>query len=193
MKPLTPASPHAIIMLGIPGAGKSAFAEHFAETFQAPILNVTKLQKDLSLDDTRTEKLFNSVLSEYLKTRRTVLIDGRFDKKTKRAELIRTVMKAGYRPLVVWVQTDTAEAKRRALKEYPTGSGLSSSEFDTAVSAFQPPVAQEKAVVISGKHTYATQLKIVLKQLASHVDRAADTSHDTPPSSRPRARGMVLR
>lgn len=193
MKPLTPASPHAIIMLGIPGAGKSAFAEHFAETFQAPILNATKLKRELSLSQASLDKLQAIVLTEYLKTRRTILIDGHFEKKAKRAELVRQVMKAGYRPLMVWVQTDSAEAKRRALKEYPAGSGLSSNDFDAAVASFQAPAEQEKAIVISGKHTYATQLKIVLKQIASHVDRNIDGAHTTPPQSRPRARGMVLR
>ena len=193
MKPLTPASPHAIIMLGIPGAGKSAFAEHFAETFQAPILNATKLRRELSLSQTSVDKLQTILLTEYLKTRRTILIDGHFEKKAKRAELVRQVMKAGYRPLMVWVQTDSVEAKRRALKDYPAGSGLSASDFDAAVAAFQAPTDQEKAIVISGKHTYATQLKIVLKQIASHVDRDIDSSHPSSPQSRPRARGMVLR
>jgi predicted kinase len=179
-------------MLGIPGSGKSAFAEHFADTFQAPILNSTKLQKELGISAKNIEALRGAILSEYLKTRRTILIEGGVDRKTKRTDLIRGLTKAGYQPLIVWVQTDSVEARRRATKPYPDGSGLSNKEFDSAVDAFQPPVAQEKALVISGKHTYATQLKIVLRQIASSVDRTPDT----PPSSlsgRPRGRGAVLR
>ena len=190
MKPLTPASPHAIIMVGIPGSGKSTFAEHFADTFQAPIVSQTKLKNDFSLTADAAETLRSLILGEYLKTHRTVLIDGGTERKTKRAELIRTLAGAGYRPLLVWVQTDAVEAKRRATKEYPKGSGLSADEFTSELKNFQAPGVQEKPIVISGKHTYATQLKIVLKQLASTTTRI-----DTPPDAtgRPRARGMVLR
>ena len=76
MKPLTPASPHAIIMVGIPGSGKSTFAEHFADTFQAPIVSQTKLKNDFSLAIGDAELLQASILGEFLKTHRTVLIDG---------------------------------------------------------------------------------------------------------------------
>ena len=41
MKPPIPAIPHVILMIGIPGAGKSTFAERFSETFQAPIVSYT--------------------------------------------------------------------------------------------------------------------------------------------------------
>ena len=168
MKPLTPASPHAIIMMGIPGAGKSAFAEKFADTFQAPILNRIKLQQELGLDTAQINKLSDLILEEYLKTHRTILIEGDADQKSKRDELTKKLQKAGYRALFVWVQTDTNESHRRATKPYPKGSGLSSEDFDELVAQFEPPHPKENAIVISGKHTYATQLIIVLKQLAQH-------------------------
>lgn len=131
MKPLTPASPHAIIMIGIPGAGKSTFAEHFAETFQAPIVSQTKLEREYHLSRQQAEKLCASILAEYTKTHRTVLVDGGVDTKDRRDDLVRQLSKAGYQPLVVWVQTDTAEARRRALKPFPRGSGLDDASFDS--------------------------------------------------------------
>ncbi|MGH7217961.1 MAG: zeta toxin family protein [Candidatus Microsaccharimonas sp.] len=167
MKPLTSASPHAIIMIGIPGAGKSTFADHFAETFQAPIVSETKLQRQYSLSEAAAETLRDTILTEYMKTHRTVLIDGGLEAKDKREELVRKLIKSGYRPLIVWVQTDTTEAFRRASRPYPKGSGLSSEEFERLLDIFQAPGEKEKMVVISGKHTYASQLKIILKQLAT--------------------------
>ena len=167
MKPLTSASPHAIIMIGIPGAGKSSFADRFADTFQAPIVSQTKYQREYGLSDTEAEELRNSILNEYMKTHRTVLIDGGLNGKEKREELVRRLIKAGYRPLIIWVQTDTAEAHRRAVRPYPRGSGLRDDEFDTLLEAFEAPGEKEKMVVISGKHTYTSQLKIILKQLAT--------------------------
>ena len=174
MKPLTSASPHAIIMIGIPGAGKSTFAERFADTFQAPIVSQTKLQRVYNLSQGAAEALRSEILTEYMKTRRTVLIDGGLDGKDKREEIVRTLIKAGYRPLIVWVQTDTTEAFRRATKPYPRGSGLDNDTFDALLAEFQAPGEKEKMIVISGKHTYASQLKIILKQLA------------TPDSSQPK-------
>ena len=85
----------------------------------------------------------------------------------------------------MWVQTDTNESHRRATKPYPKGSGMSSEEFDDLVAQFEAPHPKEHAIVISGKHTYATQLKIVLKQLAQ-----ATNPTDTPPA--PQGRGRVI-
>ena len=166
MKPLTAASPHAIIMIGIPGSGKTTFADRFADTFQAPIVSQTKLQRDYGLTDVGAETLRDTILSEYMKTHRTVLIDGGLENRQKREEMVRRLVKAGYRPLVVWVQTDTNEAFRRATKPYPQGSGLHDNEFDALLERFDAPGDKEKMVVISGKHTYTSQLKIILKQLA---------------------------
>jgi len=167
MKPLTSASPHAIIMIGIPGSGKSTFADRFADTFQAPIVSQTKLQREYGLSEQEAESLRDTILTEYMKTHRTVLIDGGFNVKEKREALVRRVVKAGYRPLSIWVQTDTSEAYRRAIKPYPRGSGMRDEEFDAYLDAFEAPGEKEKMVVISGKHTYTSQLKIVLKQLAT--------------------------
>ena len=167
MKPLTSASPHAIIMIGIPGSGKSTFADRFADTFQAPIVSQTKLQREYGLVFEDAEALRDTILTEYMKTHRTVLIDGGLDVKEKREAMVRRLVKAGYRPLIVWVQTDTNEAFRRANKPYPQGSGLRSEDFDSLLNMFDAPGEKEKMVVISGKHTYASQLKIILKQLAT--------------------------
>ncbi len=174
MKPLTPASPHAIIMVGIPGSGKSTFAEHFAETFQAPIVNESKIAFEASLNSEQTEKVSSALIRELLKAQRTFLVEAANLTQVKRASLVKTISKAGYRPMVVWVQTETFEAKRRASKPLPIGSGLSSDDFDAAVKKFSAPLPKEKPIVISGKHTYATQLKVVLKQLAG-------SRPDTPP------------
>ena len=167
MKPLTSASPHAIIMIGIPGSGKSTFADRFADTFQAPIVSQTKLQRDYRLSDQEAEALRDTILAEYMKTHRTVLIDGGLDVKEKRETMVRMLVKAGYRPLVVWVQTDTGESLRRATRPYPRGSGMTEEDFDHYLNLFDAPGEKEKMIVISGKHTYASQLKIILKQLAT--------------------------
>lgn len=164
---LSPESPHAIIMVGIPGAGKSAFAEHFAETFKALIVSQSSLQRKYMLSDEGAKALQDDILREFMKTHKTILVDGGYDIKADRDDFVRSLVKVGYRPLLVWVQTDTGEASRRALRPYPRGSGMSPEEFDIRLNQFDPPADKERSVVISGKHTYASQLKIVLRQLAT--------------------------
>ena len=182
MKPLTPASPHVIIMVGIPGAGKSTFAERFAETFEAPIVNHAKLQRELQLNNDQAEHLSDAILNELLKTHKTLLIDGGTDRLTKRLELNNKLKKAGYKPLLVWVQTDTQESRWRAGKPYPKGSGLTGQEFDEIIRQFDAPKPNESPIVISGKHTYTSQLKIVLRQLASS-DENRSKIHPAPRDS----------
>jgi predicted kinase len=186
MKPITPASPHAIIMVGIPGSGKSTFAEHFADTFKAPIINESRIAFEGNLSSEQTEAVSAVFLDEILKTNRTFIVESTNFTRAGRNSLINIVKKAGYRSLIVWVQTESYEAKRRALKAKPVGSGLTEAEFDNAFRTFQPPVAQEKATVISGKHTYATQLKVVLKQLAG----SRPDTHIEPP--KPRQSGNIV-
>lgn len=202
MKPLTPASPHAIIMIGIPGSGKSTFAERFADTFQAPIVSQTKFQQEYHLALSAAESLRDTVLTEYMKTHRTVVIDGGLDSRDKRDTMVRRLVKAGYRPLIVWVQTDTTEALRRARKPYPQGSGLSEDDFDMLLGRFEAPSEKEKVIVISGKHTYTSQLKIILKQLATpdHTQPKVEPSSEQKAATkkivvqnRSRNRGTFLR
>jgi len=187
MKPLTPAIPHAIIMMGIPGSGKSTFAERFAETFQAPIINMPTLMRESGLPSAKANLIAKSLLKEIIKTKRTFIFEGNTHTQDLRADLIRDLTKKGYKTLLVWVQTDTTESLRRALKPHPKGSSMTNEEFDAAIDAFEPPQKKEKFIVISGKHTFGTQLKIVLKQLALAQPRPAigppapRASASTPP------------
>lgn len=166
MKPLTSASPHAIMMVGIPGSGKSTFAQNFADTFQAPIISQSTLQRDYGLSLSAAISLRDSFLTECIKTKHTLIIDGGLDTKESRESMAKYLTKKGYRPMLIWVQTDTNEAFRRASKPHPRGSGMADEEFDAQLDQFEPPHERERATVISGKHTYKSQMKIVLKQLA---------------------------
>lgn len=191
MKPLSLPRPHLIIMVGIPGAGKSFFADHFATTFQTPIINRSQLVRTLfgaSSVDTTTNAVVNkvvaSMLTELFKTNQTVIYEGQAASKTARNELIKIALKAGYAPLFIWVQTESYEAKRRATKLSKDATALTAEQFDQAIDQFDVPSPAEHAIVISGKHTYASQLKIVLKHLTSTraLIKPTSTPRQTPPT-----------
>ena len=184
MKSLSLSKPHVIVMVGIPGSGKSFFAEHFAGTFNAPIINYARLHKELfgsSTNNSENEAIINKVANylfdEVLKTGRTIVYDGQTDLRTERAIIAKKSRDAGYEPLLVWVQTESVTAKKRAIKTH-----LSAEQFDHAMKRFSAPHQSEKAIVISGKHTYNSQLKIILKHLVEPRAQIIERQHLVRPS-----------
>jgi len=184
MKPLTPTTPHVIIMVGIPGAGKTAFAANFAKTFQAPYINPRDISAHTDMSAEATAKVTNVLFHELLKTNRTLVYEGPTNTRVQRLAILKRVTTAGYKPLLVWVQTESIEAKRRAIKKLNNPAAISPEAFDLAIKRFQPPLAVEKPVVISGKHTYATQAKVVLKHLAGARPDAPLADKDRPNTGR---------
>ncbi len=150
-------------MIGIAGSGKTTFAERFADTFSAPFLNVPNLRAG---DDTL--QVAEELLSEFCKTKQTILYEGLGGSRAERQAVARLVRSRGYEPLYVWVQTDPNKAKQRMTKSTSRNPAqMSSDEFDDSMAKFTPPNSSEKGIVLSGMHTYATQAKSVLKRLSS--------------------------
>jgi predicted kinase len=172
MKSLSLSKPHLIIMVGIPGSGKSYFAEHFADTFKAPIVSSHRFRKELFNNPTFSKdeneiisRVADYMLDEVLKTGRTIVYEGQTDFRADRANIAKKSKDAGYEPLFVWVQTEPSTAKNRATKPNPDKPNINNEQFNEMLKRFSTPHQSEKTVVISGKHTYASQLKIVLKRL----------------------------
>lgn len=180
MKSLSLNQPHVIVMVGVPGSGKSFFAEKFAETFHAPFISRDHMMPIVNNVAT-CDALVVVQLKEFLKTHHTLIIEGPATTRSERADIARLARRAGYEALFVWVQTDPATAKLRSMRpgKESTYRPLTSDEYDARAKRFNPPHATEKVVVISGKHTYATQVRAVLKKLAG--PRAAISSHTQPP------------
>lgn len=173
METLSLCKPHLIVMVGIPGSGKSFFAERFAETFKAPIISSERLRKDIfkSLTFSKDEEkivddIANDLLDQVLKTERTVAYDGNVYSLAGYDLIAKKTKKFGYEPLYVWVQTDQVTAQKRAIKPVVGKQIINAAQFDTKLKRFCPPEKTRNFIVISGKHTYASQLKIVLKYLA---------------------------
>jgi predicted kinase len=175
MKTLSLSQPHLLIVVGIPGSGKSFFAEKFAATFQAPYIDYATIM-DISAHNTTTSDIYAGYfLRELFKTNHTLVFDGPSNTKAERAALRDLASAAGYKPLYIWVQTDIATAKSRYIKiSRKLGQHVTGSQYDSLMRQFTAPDSSEQpVVVISGKHTYATQAKAVLKNLV--LDRHAIT------------------
>lgn len=187
MKNLQLTKPHLITVVGIPGSGKTFFAEKFAETFSAPFLNHATIREYTDSSEA-AETLSEHILDQFLRTKQTVIVEGRGNARIERQQISARARANGYEPLFIWVQTEPLTAEVRATKGIrgqKNDTLISREEFDAGVKRFTPLNATEKYMVISGKHTYASQAKIVLKKLVE--PRAAATHPQAPerPVKRP--------
>ena len=179
MRSLQLPKPHLIVVVGIPGSGKTAFAKKFSDTFGAPFINARKLGTD--------RELAYELLREVMKTRATVVYENDSGTRRSRSEISKLARDGGYEPLFVWVQTDAATAHMRATRRTKTNPyAITNEEFDLSLAGFSPLHVSEKPAVISGKHTYASQAKVVLKRLTNDAGRSS-----TGVQSAPRAQADV--
>lgn len=186
MESLNLNKPHSIILVGIPGSGKSFFAEQFADTFKAPIISFDQLRQELfniptfnKNEDIIISRVAAYMLKEVLKTGQTIIYDGQTNLRTERALIAKKSREAGYEPLFVWVQTELSTAKKRALRSGTNKPALSIEQFNNKLKQFSAPHQIEKAIVISGKHTYASQLKIILKHLVEPLAQKIESTNQS--------------
>jgi hypothetical protein len=198
------------MIIGLPGAGKSFFARHFSDTFGAPLVTADQLRFELfekskynQLENGLVKRLTDLQLTELVKTKSSILVDGICNSRTERQDLEQFAAQHNYGTLLVWVQTDEPTSKARATRrtakrpgdEYNTS--LTPEQFAAFTKRFVPP-AKEDYVVISGKHTYTTQAKAVLRKLsAPRVEKAQEAhqqeaTHLRVPVAQPR-RNVIIR
>lgn len=201
MKSLSLNKPHLIIMVGIPGSGKTFFAEHFSSTFKAPFINLNYLRSNLftnptfsDQEDQITKNVSDYMLDQMLKTNQTIIYEGLSDRRAERIEIVRKAREAGYESLLIWVQTEPVTAKKRATAK-SNDNQMSNEVFNEKIKRFSPPHSSEKAIVISGKHTYTSQLKIALIRLASKkpIPRPQPIPPVITPTRAPINRNILIR
>lgn len=180
--------PYAIMMVGIPGSGKSFFAAQFAEMFHAPYVDSLIIEK-YSRDGDAAGELIGLVLGELVKTGQSFIFEGNSDSRVHRTEFARWARSKNYQPLLIWVQVDQKTALTRSLK---SGS-VTRDAFATILRNFSAPHEDEKAIVISGKHTYATQARVVLAQLSKEARPVVVAPTPRPAGVQPPRRNITIR
>lgn len=205
MKSLITSRPMVVLMVGIPGSGKSFFAQKFSDLFHTPVVSFDKLHYLLFSEPTFSKEeevlvanLMNCQIQELFKTQRTFIVDGAMNTKMARLEIAKAARTHEYGLLVVWVQTDSASSRYRALNRSKKRSEdkynflLTSEQFESFAKRITPPDNREDHVVISGKHTFASQAKAVLKKIVAPrdialapVSRTIATSKPTRKSTKP--------
>lgn len=151
----------AILVFGAPCSGKTTFCQKFSNQFNAPFYDLDALRQDFNL----SRKQVLMLVSELAKTGQNLIIEGGIDSAKERDEIRAILEAAHYQPALVWIQTDVATTKTR-LKTRLKSVAKAKAEYESRIAKLEAPSENEPAVILSGKHTYATQAKHVLTWLA---------------------------
>ncbi len=157
--------PRAILVFGAPCSGKTTFAERFAQKFGLAYYDLLELESDYGF----SKEGVMVVLEQVLKTRQTIIVEGDLDTERDRAEIRNLLRSHGYEPALIWVQTDMATIRMRLKSRYRSVAKAKKA-YDEAVSVMEAPTDIEKPIILSGKHTFETQTKHVIKGLAELDD-----------------------
>ena len=180
MKSLQLSKPYLLVAVGLPGSGKTFFAKQFSDAFNAPYIDYGYYSDVLGKDSVR-EEMMDHIYGLLFRTKQTMVIEGRGSTKAERKELSQMAVKNGYKILFVWVQTEPSTAEYRAVFAKASAT-MNQKQFDRSVDDFENLGAGEPYMVISGKHTFVSQAKTVLKKLVTE----RPTTAVTPPGSAPK-------
>lgn len=185
MKQLHVATPYCLIVTGLPGSGKTTFSRAFADTFGAPYLDCPAIRSFVS-DEFPAENLVDELVKQVMRSKVTMVIETAEGSRVERQNLVKQAKASGYIPLVIWVQVEPSIAKRRSTVSTRSHVALHDNEsFTRAAKKFTSPNETESAVVISGMHTQASQLRVVLKRISQQTGR--DRVTIAPPERAERA------
>ncbi len=177
---LTAQQPLLILVIGIPGSGKSHFARNFASQYKFFYVNTERYAHELGAKLPTTEsadlakKLALATLEQTFGSFKHMILEGPFNTLKERLEIADMAKMAGFKLLVVWVQTDLQTSQGRALNRDRRKTDdrhsltLDVDSFLKVSEGFERPVVgRENFVVISGKHNFDSQGLSVIKKIAS--------------------------
>ncbi len=207
MKSLSTSRPLVLLIVGVPGAGKSHFARQFADIFHTPLVSYDKLQNLLFTEpkfSKEEELLIANIMSgqiqELYKTQKTFIVDGAVNSRAARMEIERTARKNDYGTLTIWIQTDHESAQYRVASRNKRRDGdkynvrMTEEQFKKYAQRINTPALREQFAVISGKHTFATQAKVVLKKIVTPRDMSVvPVNRETlSPQQKPADRARIV-
>lgn len=201
MKTLSLSRPLILILVGLPGSGKSFFARQFSDMFDAPIVSFDRLRAELFAQPQFSATEYDIIrrvaayqMGELVKTHRSFIVDGGCNTLGDRQRLDQLAKQHGYGTLIIWVQTDDITCRMRATKrksarpEDAITPSITEGKWAEFAKRFNAPT-REPYMVISGKHAFSTQAKMVLRKLATPharaVEETAITTQERPNPAAP--------
>ncbi len=177
MQKVDTSKPVLIMLYGFPGAGKTHFATHLAETISAAHLHGDRIRHEL-FENPKYDKDENEVVNhlgqymahEFLKAGVSVVYDGDASRLSQRRAIRDLARKTHAVPILIWLQIDSDSAQQRITtrdrrkNENKFARPYDKGTFASYVGVMQNP-SNEDYIVISGKHTFNTQRSAVIKKM----------------------------
>ncbi len=180
-----------ILVYGFPGAGKTFFSRQLCEELQVAHIQDDRIRHEL-FDRPRYDKQENDIVQqlmvymaeEFLRAGLSVIFDtnaARFSHRRLMRDFARHVRAE---PILIWFQIDPESAFSRVVKrdkrktDDKYASPIDRATFEHIIQGMQNPTVTEDYVVLSGKHTFATQKHMFIKKLYDLNLLSTNTSGD---------------
>jgi predicted kinase len=177
MQKIIPNKPLLILLYGFPGSGKTFFSRQLCDHLQAAHVNSDRIRSEL-FEQPRYDKeetmvvsqLMDYMTEEFLRAGLSVVYDANAMRLAQRRMLRDMARSVGAVPLLIWFQIDVESSFLRATKrdrrkmDDKYNPPMDRETYDHLIAGMQNPQGEDYTVV-SGKHTFNTQLNAVFKRL----------------------------
>lgn len=170
--------PILILLYGFPGSGKTYFARNIAENLECAHVHSDRIRHELfeepRFDEHETQiisHLMDYMTNEFLGAGVSVVYDTNMIRKTSRHKMREMARKRGVQTILVWFQVDAASSFKRLRQrdrrklDDKFAIEYDQEDFRRYASRMQHPEPTEDYIVISGKHTFASQKTTFMRKL----------------------------
>ena len=189
-----------ILMLGLPGAGKTYFSRQISELLNVSHVSGDRIRYELfskaTLDETENHlvgQIMNYMTENLIKSGASVIYDDVSTLRYKDRFKLRQYASDNNIPiLTVWVQTDSNTCASRALNrdrrtiDDKYSHSIDRKAFDKLSAKLEKPQYREEYTVISGKYGFKNQATSFVKKLRElELLNEPTPNKKEPPAIRP--------
>jgi|GEM_PF-6532541 len=169
--------PVVFAVVGEPGSGKSWFSSRLSTGFDAFGIDYERLRHYLfdevqysNEEDAVVENTTSFIMDELFAHNRSFVVDGGANNYHFRRKLAKKCDEKGYEMVIIWLQAnkDLADGRAKQSEVFKADyykRQLSPTQIQALNDKFYKPTDKEDAIVISGNHSFESQMKRVLNNM----------------------------